>query len=59
MKCLDCDKEFTSETPEEAMQQMHPHYMEEHKDVMANGTEEDKKVWMEKFHKDWEAAPEA
>jgi len=26
--------------------------------MMEKGTEEDKKKWMEKFHKDWEEAEE-
>jgi uncharacterized protein with PIN domain len=58
IKCLDCEKVFEAETEEEAMQKMHPHYMEDHKDVMAEGTEEKKKAWMEKFYKNWEEAKE-
>jgi hypothetical protein len=53
MKCLDCDKEFEAETQEEMMQTMMPHYMSDHKDIMEKGTEEKRKVWMEKFNKEW------
>jgi len=58
MKCLDCEKTFKAETSKEMMDTMMPHYMEDHKDIMAEGTEETKKVWMEKFNKDWEEAKE-
>lgn len=56
--CLDCDREFTAETKDDAMKAMHPHYMEDHKDVMAAGNEEKKKEWFERFEREWEAAPE-
>jgi hypothetical protein len=58
MKCLDCEKTFRAETPDEMMKVMHPHYMEDHKDIVENGNEESRKVWMEKFNKEWEAAGE-
>ena len=58
MKCLDCDKEFRAETSEDALSYMHPHYMEAHKEVMAEATDEKKKAWMETFHKAWNEAPE-
>ena len=59
IKCLDCDKEFVAETSEEALNQMHPHYMEEHKEEMSGGTEEKRKAWFEDFNKSWESAEEA
>lgn len=58
MTCLDCDKEFVADTSENMMNTMHPHYMEDHKDMMEEGTEEKKKLWMEAFHKKWEEAEE-
>ena len=58
MKCPDCEEKFKAETPKEMMQTMMPHYMEKHKDIMAEGTDEKMKVWMEKFNKDWEEAEE-
>ena len=58
MKCLDCEKTFKAETSEEMMKTMMTHYMSDHKDIMEQGTEETKKVWMEKFNKDWEEAKE-
>ena len=57
-KCYDCEEVFEAETAEEMMKTMMPHYMEKHKEIMEKGTEESKKVWMEKFHKDWEATKE-
>jgi len=58
IKCLDCDKEFSANTEKEALGQMHPHYMDAHQDVMKAGTEADRKVWFERFHKNWEDAEE-
>jgi len=58
LKCLDCDETFEAETPQEMMQTMMPHYMEKHADIMANGTEEIKKVWMKQFYSNWEEAKE-
>jgi len=57
-KCPDCDKTFESETSEEMLKLLMPHYMSEHANTMENGTEEDQKVWFEKFNKDWEEAKE-
>ena len=56
--CLDCDKEFTGESPEEVQKAMHPHYMEAHKDVMEAGNEEKRKEWFVRFNEKWESAPE-
>ena len=58
MKCLDCDKTFKAENPDEMLSVLMPHYMSDHKDVMDAGTEESKKVWMEKFNNEWEATEE-
>ena len=58
MKCLDCEKTFKANSSDEMMKGMMPHYMSDHKDLMAEGTEEKKKVWMGKFNKDWEEAKE-
>ena len=57
-KCPDCDEVFRSETSDEMMKILMPHYMEVHQEMMKNGTEEDKKVWFEKFNKDWEDTAE-
>jgi len=58
MKCLDCEKTFKAQTSGEMMQTMMPHYMADHADLMKEGTEEKKKVWFEKFNKNWEEAKE-
>lgn len=54
MKCLDCEEYFTAEDKEKMMTAMHPHYMESHKDIMANVDEEKKKAWFIEFDKKWE-----
>jgi len=58
IKCLDCEETFKAESSDDAMQQMMPHYKSEHAEMMEKGTEEDRKVWFEKFNKDWEEAKE-
>ena len=58
MKCPDCEELFTGNTAEEVMQNMHPHYTEAHKDIMATATKEKMAAWMKQFHADFEAAPE-
>ena len=58
MKCLDCDKKFKADSSDEMMQTMMPHYQEDHKKMMEEGTEESKKDWFERFNKDWEEAKE-
>jgi len=58
LKCLDCEEVFEAESSEEMMKKMQPHYMEKHKDIMDKGNDESKKVWMEKFNKNWEEAKE-
>lgn len=56
--CIDCDMQFSGETKEEVMQNMHPHYTQAHKDVMADGNEEKKKLWFVEFEKRWNDATE-
>jgi len=58
IKCLDCDKEFSSDSKEEVLNQMMPHYKEDHAEMMASSNEESKKEWFAKFNKDWETAEE-
>jgi len=58
MKCLDCEEEFEAQSSQAMMETMMPHYMEKHKEMMESGTADDKKVWMEKFHKNWEETKE-
>ena len=58
MKCLDCEKMFKAENPQEMMKTMMPHYMSDHQDIMAGGTEEKKEVWMKKFHEEWKNTKE-
>lgn len=62
MKCPDCDPSvetfYEGKTAEEAMKAMYPHYMEEHKDVIASATPEKKQAWMAKFKADFDTASE-
>jgi len=56
--CYDCKEEFRAETSKEVLNQMHAHYMSEHKDIITGATEEEKKAWMDVFNADWEEASE-
>lgn len=56
--CIDCDQQFGGETREGVMQAMMPHYMSDHKDVMAQANEEKKKVWFAELDKRWNEAEE-
>lgn len=56
MKCLDCKEMFEAKTPEAMLKAMMPHYMAKHKAMMEKGTEAKKKVWMEKFYREWDRA---
>ncbi len=51
--CIDCEKQFTGETPEDVMKAMMPHYMSDHKEVMDKGNEEERTKWMAEFNKRW------
>lgn len=58
IKCYDCIQEFESDTPEDILNQMLPHYMDKHKDIMETNTVESKDAWMKRFYKDWNDALE-
>lgn len=58
LSCPDCDKMYEAETPEALLEAMHPHYMEDHKDIIASASPEKKEAWMKQFYADWEAAEE-
>ena len=47
---------FVGNSEQNVQEKMHPHYMKDHKDVMRNGNEEKRKVWMEEFQKNWDSA---
>lgn len=57
-KCYDCEQTFEAETREDILNHLYEHYMKEHKEIITGASEEEKKVWMEKFDKDWVAAEE-
>ena len=55
MKCYDCDTEFQAEAPKEMLDHLYDHYMKDHKAVITNADESEKKRWMQQFEKDWMA----
>lgn len=54
--CYDCVVVFESETAKDVLEQMHEHYMKEHKEIITGVDEEGKKAWMAKFTADWAKA---
>lgn len=54
----DCTHSVMAETEKEALDRWHAHFMENHKEIIDNATDEDKKDWMDNHHQVWEAAPE-
>ena len=58
LKCLDCEEVFEAESSEEMLNKMQPHYMAEHKDIMAGADKNKQQAWFEKFNKNWEEAEE-
>ena len=56
--CDDCENSFQAVTREEILNTLYAHYMESHKEIITGVSEEKKKVWMEQFEKDWNAAEE-
>ncbi|HEY0964723.1 MAG TPA: hypothetical protein VGE31_02925 [Candidatus Paceibacterota bacterium] len=56
--CLNCAKQFPGETEDDVLEHMMPHYMEEHPEVMEEGTEEQQEAWFAEFNKRWAEAEE-
>ncbi len=56
LTCYDCENIFTAETSKEMLDEFYSHYMSQHANIIMNASEEEKKVWMKKFDKDWDAA---
>ena len=54
--CLDCEEQFSGETPTDVQMAMLPHYKEKHAEIIGSADEEGKKKWMEEFGKRWEGA---
>jgi len=51
-----CDVTFSGGGRNTLLKEIYAHYMEVHPDVIPKATDEEKKVWMEQFEKDWTAA---
>ena len=58
MKCPSCEKTFEAETSKEMLNLLNSHYMSDHKDILGEGTEEQKNSSKDKFNKNWEEAEE-
>ena len=58
IKCIECASAFEAETREEMLQTLYDHYIKDHNEVITNVTEEEKKVWMARFEKEWSEAEE-
>lgn len=56
--CHECEMEFQAESRGDMLKLLYDHYMKDHNEVITNVTEEEKKVWMERFEKGWAEAPE-
>ena len=54
--CYDCDQIFEAETREEILNILYEHYMKDHKEIITGSSEAEKKAWMERFDRDWQAA---
>ena len=54
-----CDYAVEASSMEDAMQKLMPHYKEAHAEMMEQGTEEERKVWMANFQKQWDETSEA
>jgi len=52
--CYDCDTTFSADTADEILQQMYPHYMEIHNEIITSVDEAGKKAWMERFYADFD-----
>lgn len=57
-KCYDCEEVFEAESSKDMLELLYPHYMSEHEEEIKGATEDEKKAWMQRFNKDWEAAEE-
>ena len=55
--CLDCDRQFTGETPEEVMEAMMLHYLNDHHEMLEGETEEPRAGWFVEFNKRWDGTP--
>ena len=56
--CIDCAEQFSGETVENIMEAMMPHYMNDHKDIMDAGTEEQRDGWFAELNRRFDAAEE-
>ncbi|MCA9357166.1 hypothetical protein H6784_00345 [Candidatus Nomurabacteria bacterium] len=59
IKCYNCDLILKAKTKQEMLNQLYLHYMSEHEKVILGADTTKKKLWMEKFNKDWSEAPKA
>lgn len=55
INCYDCEEQFQAESREEMLGILYEHYMKDHKEIITGVSGEEKKVWMERFDRDWNA----
>jgi hypothetical protein len=56
--CLDCERQFSGETPEDVMDDMMVHYMADHHDLLDHEREEPRAGWFMEFNQRWDSAIE-
>ncbi len=56
--CLDCEEQFSGNLPEEVMESMMIHYMEDHHDLLDPEAEEPRDGWFVEFNERWDTALE-
>lgn len=56
--CFDCEQSFEAESRDSILNQFYKHYMSEHNEIITGVDDAGKKMWMERFDKDWLKAKE-
>ncbi len=58
IKCPDCGGAFSAVSRDEILGILYDHYMKDHHEIITGAHEQEKKVWMERFEKQWSEAKE-
>lgn len=56
LQCYDCNKTFRAKKSDDMLNLMYKHYMDMHRSIITSVNESKKKIWMERFHTDWDKA---
>jgi glycogen debranching enzyme len=54
LNCYDCKESFTAASKDEMLVMLYEHYIDDHKEVIADNSEVEKLTWMDSFDGDWE-----